>query len=380
LVTDPDHDRLSIVQKDSIKNLEKIKKAGVDYIRLDNDSILSIFSANQAFLMIMDYWAQKTLKDNNHKMFIVKTTASSKSWDEWARNNNIACVNTPVGFKEIANVCKKIEAQINNNVKNIVVEDVFGNKIELGDSPRLLFAGEESGGMIVGAINPIKSHMGRMALAMREKSASEAIILASDLIASLKDKTLAEHLINVYEKNNIIARFDTRQDISYYNESEMNIEKLKLQKTEGEIKRTKNDVYYLALAIAIIQNKITLENAKEILSSTFEELDFSNLNEIKFAGDGTYLNFDNKFVEIRPSGTDAKTKAYAGGSNRDELIKYASILGNWEGNRNDTYKKYLDDEYCSKVKDLSLKIYEEYTKSGASNEKFNPADFDWLLK
>ena len=64
---------------------------------------------------------------------------------------------------------------------------------------------------------------------MREKSASEAIILASDLIASLKDKTLAEHLINVYEKNNIIARFDTRQDISYYNESEMNIEKLKLQ-------------------------------------------------------------------------------------------------------------------------------------------------------
>ena len=61
---------------------------------------------------------------------------------------------------------------------------------------------------------------------------------------------------------------------------------------------------------------ITLDNAKEILSKTFNcgsRLDFSNLTAVKFVGDGTYLDFDDKFIEIRPSGTDAKTKAYAGG-------------------------------------------------------------------
>ncbi len=380
LITDPDHDRLTIVQKDSIKNLDKIKKNGIDYSILDDKSVLCIYSANQAFLMIMNYWAKHNNITDNHKKFIIKTSASSKSWDEWAKNNNIECINTPVGFKEIANICKKIEAQMLNGVKNIAVYDVFGNRVELGSSPRLLFAGEESGGMIVGASEPIKSHMGRIALAMREKSASEAIILSSNLIASLKDKTLCEHLEDIYNTNNITARFDTRQDISYYNESEMNIEKLKRDKIEGEAKRTKNDTFYLALALGISDNKITLDNAKEILSSTFKDLNFDNLTEITFCGDGTYMNFTDKFVEIRPSGTDAKTKAYAGGADREELTEYGVILGNYEGDKNQTYLKYLDEDYCKNIKENSLVLYREYTDKDSNNTVFAPQDYSRLLK
>ena len=361
LITDPDHDRLNIVQVISKDKIEIVKKAGVDYVELDEERILCIFSANQSFLMIMDYWYKSLDKNTNSDYFMVKTTASSKAWDEWAKSKGIKIINTPVGFKEIASAIKKIEAQYEKNVENITVYDIFNKKIELGKNTRMIFGGEESGGMIIGAIEPIKSLNDRVALAMREKSATEAIVVASALISSI-DTTLVENLQNIYDENNIISRYDVRVDIAYYNESEPDIDKLKKAKVLGEAKRTKNDIFYLALAMAKLENKVTLEQIKEILSSTFAELDFSNLSDVIFVGDGTYLDFDDKFVEIRPSGTDAKTKAYAGGSDKQLLIKYADCLGNYSGD--------LNEAYVQKCKDESFRVYSKYTLKDEDKREF----------
>lgn len=379
LITDPDHDRLSVVQVVDIKNKDAVKKAGVDYSILDENRILCIFSANQAFLMIMDYVKdelKKSGKFDEHTRFMVKTTASSKSWDEWAKNNNIKVINTPVGFKEIANVVKKVENQIENKVEDIVVYDIFNKEIHLGSSPRMIFGGEESGGMIIGSNDLIKSKNNRMALSMREKSATEAIIAASGLIASI-DIPLHEHLMSVYENNNIIAKFDVRDDIAYYNESEPDINKLKQAKTEGEKQRTKNDIFYLALAIGVFENKLSLENVKEILSSTFKTLDFSNMLSVNFVGDGTYLDFDDKFIEIRPSGTDAKTKAYAGGMDKEKLSVYSKTLGNYSGELNEVYLKYLSKEYVDSVKDISYEIYLKYANKDSDNRIFEIPNYEF---
>lgn len=383
LVTDPDHDRLSVVQIEDIKNKAKVSAVGVDAIELDNERILCVFSANQAFLMIMDFWTQMLKESGDfdkHKRFIIKTTASSKTWDEWAKHNGIAVINTPVGFKEIANATKKIEYQIEQGVKDIKIKDIFAKTISLGDSPRMIFGGEESGGMIIGAQEIIKSLNGRCALAMREKSATEAIIVTSALVASL-NASLWEHLARVYDKNNIVAKYDVREDIAYYNESEPNIEKLKEAKKLGEGLRTKNDIFYLALAIGMLENKITLENVKEILSSTFKNLDFSNLSDVKFVGDGTYFDFSDKFVEIRPSGTDAKTKAYAGGANRDELFVFAKTLGNYSGDLSEEYKKYLSEDYVNSVKEKSLEVYEKFARTDEDKREFKIPNYkDTFLK
>ncbi len=381
LVTDPDHDRLSVVQIESADKKDDVLRAGVDIADLDEGRILCIFSANQAFLMIMDYWA-KQLKEtgefNKSERFIVKTTASSKSWDEWARANGIKVINTPVGFKEIANTIKKVEFQLEQGVENIVVEDIFKNRVELGNTanggPRMIFGGEESGGMIIGSNDIIKSLNGRMALAMREKSATEAIIAASGLVASL-DMPLWKHLENVYDENKIKARYDVRDDISYYNESEPDIEKLKAAKISGEALRTKNDVFYLSLAIALEEGLITLENAKEILSKTFPALDFSNLLAVKFVGDGTYLDFDDKFIEIRPSGTDAKTKAYAGGSDKVLLAEWSRVLGNYSGDLNDVYKKYISEDFVNNAKEKSLKLYDDYANKDIDTREFKIPEY-----
>lgn len=377
LVTDPDHDRLSVVQIEDASKKDEIIKAGVDISELGNGRILCIFSANQAFLMIMDFWT-KLLKEtgefDKHTRFIVKTTASSKSWDEWAKANNIKVINTPVGFKEIANAIKKIEFQLEKGVQNITVEDIFKNKVELGNSPRMIFGGEESGGMIIGSNDIIKSLNGRSALAMREKSATEAIIIASGLVASL-NVPLWKHLENICNENNIKARYDVRDDISYYNESEPDIEKLKAAKTAGEALRTKNDVFYLSIAIALDAGLITLDNAKEILSKTFPGLDFSNLTAVKFVGDGTYLDFDDKFIEIRPSGTDAKTKAYAGGSDKALLAEWSKTLGNYSGDLNETYKKYISKDFVDGAKEKSLKLYDIFANKDIDTREFKIPEY-----
>ena len=369
LITDPDHDRLNIVQVVSKELKNEIIATGVDFIELDDERLLCIFSANQSFLMIMDFWNKSLEKDSCSEYFIIKTTASSKSWDEWAKANGIKIINTPVGFKEIAGSIRKIEYQFENKIENIEITDVFNNKVSLGKNPRMIFGGEESGGMIIGAIEPIKSLNNRTALAMREKSATEAIIVASALISSI-NVPLITHLKKIYDDNNIISRYDVRADIAYYNESEPDINKLKEAKKIGEKQRTKNDLFYLALAIAKLEGKITLDDIKEILSSTFDDLDFSSLKDVIFVGDGTYLDFDDKFIEIRPSGTDAKTKAYAGGSDKQLLNKWANKLGNYNGDLNDTYKKYLSDEYVQNSKEKSFEVYEKYSTKDEDKREF----------
>lgn len=385
LITDPDHDRLTITQTESADRIPELQKLGIDYIELGNNVVLTVFTANQAFLMLMDFWSKQLKNENlwnNHPRFMIKTTASALSWDEWAAKNDVKVVNVPVGFKEIANIMKKVELKLKNNPEGeVVVDDVFGNSINLGKNPRLLFGGEESGGMIMGTEELIKSQHGRCAVAMREKSATEAIIVASALIARLAQtgKYLSQYLSEVFEDNDIIGRFDTRVDIAYYNESEPDINKLKAAKIEGEALRTKNDMFYLSMAIAKRKGELSLDGIKDILNDKFagEGLNFDNLKSIKFVGDGTYLEFGNKYIEIRPSGTDAKTKAYGGGLDKSEIEKYASILGNYSGDRTERHMQLISAETYENCKSDAMDYYLAFVDKDANNEPFEIPEYEF---
>lgn len=374
LITDPDHDRLTITQTESAERIPYLEENGIDYVKLNDERVLTVFTANQAFLMLMDFWAKQLKAENlwnNHPRFMIKTTASALSWDEWAAKQGVKVVNVPVGFKEIANIMKKVELQLKNHPeKDVIVDDVLGNSINLGKNPRLLFGGEESGGMIMGTEDLIKSLAGRSAVAMREKSATEAIIVASALIAKLKDTPLSSYLKEIFDMNDIVGRYDTRVDIAYYNESEPDINKLKEAKTLGEAKRTKNDLFYLSMAIAVREGLMTLDNVKEVLNDSFKSLIFDNLKSIKFVGDGTYLEFTDKYIEIRPSGTDAKTKAYGGGSNKGTLETYAGAMGNYSGDRTELHKKYISEEFYNSSKEKALDYYLKFVEKDANNEPF----------
>ena len=379
LITDPDHDRLTVTQVESSDRIPFLEENGIDYVSLDDGRILTVFTANQAFLMIMDFWA-KQLKAQKlwekHPRFIIKTTASASSWDEWAQAHDVNVVNVPVGFKEIANIMKKVELQLKKHPeKEVIVDDVFGNAINLGKNPRLLFGGEESGGMIMGTEDLIESLAGRKAVAMREKSATEAIIVASALIAKRKNQPLSDYLKEIFDDNSITGRYDTRVDIAYYNESEPDIEKLKADKIEGEKKRTKNDLFYLSMAMAVKEGLMSMDDVREVLNDSFKSLIFDNLLDIKFVGDGTYLKFAHKYIEIRPSGTDAKTKAYGGGSNKGMIETYANVLGNYSGDRTELHKKFIPEDFYNKTKDEAMKYYLAFVEKDANNEKFEIPEY-----
>ncbi len=385
LITDPDHDRLTITQTESSDRISELKSLGIDYIDFGDGRVLTVFTANQAFLMLMDFWAKQLKVQGlweNHPRFMIKTTASALSWDEWAKNNGVKVVNVPVGFKEIANIMKKVELKLKNNPKdNVVVDDVFGNSIDLGVNPRLLFGGEESGGMIMGTEELIKSQHGRCAVAMREKSATEAIVVASALVSKLAESGiyLSQYLKEVFSDNNIIGKFDTRVDIAYYNESEPDINKLKEAKITGEALRTKNDMFYLSMAIAKRQELISLDDIKAVLNDNFNKdgLSFDNLKSIKFVGDGTYLEFDDKYIEIRPSGTDAKTKAYGGGLDKSEIEKYATVLGNYSGDRTKKHIELIPEKAYENCKQDAMDYYLAFVDKDANNEPFVVPEYDF---
>ena len=365
-VTDPDGDRLIVCEIESANRQCKLERIGVECLDLGSGRILCIYTPNQSFLMNMDFYANQ-LKTAGiweaHPRFIIKTTPSASAWDEWAHRNGVRAVNVPVGFKEIAAIMKKVEKQLSNSPDTpVVVKDVFGESINLGVQPRLLFGGEESGGMITGPEKLIRSQNGRTAIAMREKSAGESMVLVAALAAHCKSKRLhlSDYLETLYTENSIIGKYDIREDVVYYNESEPDPAKLKEAKLSGEAQRDKNDLFFLGLAIALNEKRIALEQVRTVLGEGFPSLDFSNLEDARFVGDGTYFKFSDKFVEIRKSGTDAKTKAYASGNDREDCRQFAETFGKYSGNLTPSYRNAIDDAYLATVEEKAREIYRQF--------------------
>ena len=364
--TDPDGDRLIVCQIENIDREDTLQKLGVDYLTLDDDRLLTIYTPNQAFLMLMDFYA-KQLKAaglwEKHPRFMIKTTPSALAWDQWGKANDVHVINVPVGFKEIASIMKKIEKQITVTPDQAVsIQDVYGETIKLGVQPRLIFDGEESGGMITGPEELIKSQGGRVAIAMREKSAGESMVLVTALAAYCKQQNipLSDYLASVFDESQITATCDVREDITYYNESEPNPDKLREAKREGEAKRDKNDLFFLGIAIALHEEKIDIQQARAILSDALPELEFANLERIRFVGDGSYLKFTDKFVEVRKSGTDAKTKAYASGPDKDECRRFAKVFGETSGDLTELYLSQIGQNYLERVETKAREIYDAF--------------------
>ena len=365
-VTDPDGDRLIVCEIESANRQCNLERIGVECLDLGSGRILCIYTPNQSFLMNMDFYANQ-LKTAGiweaHPRFIIKTTPSASAWDEWAHRNGVRVVNVPVGFKEIAAIMKKVEKQLSNSPDTpVVVKDVFGESINLGVQPRLLFGGEESGGMITGPEELIRSQNGRTAIAMREKSAGESMVLVAALAAHCKSKRLhlSDYLETLYTENSIIGKYDIREDVVYYNESEPDPAKLKEAKLSGEAQRDKNDLFFLGLAIALNEKRIVLEQVRTALGAAFPSLDFSNLEAVRFVGDGTYFKFSDKFVEIRKSGTDAKTKAYASGNDKEDCRQFAETFGKYSGNLTPSYRNAIDDAYLATVEEKAREIYRQF--------------------
>ncbi|MFH1208972.1 MAG: triose-phosphate isomerase, partial [Candidatus Omnitrophota bacterium] len=392
LMTDPDGDRLVTGQVEPAERAGELKRLGVEVLRLDEKRILAVYSPNQSFFMSMVYHAE-SLKAaglwDKHPRFIIMTTASSPAWREWAVANGVQVLNVPVGFKEIAAMMKKVEYQMRKHPgQPVIVKDVFGREVNLGVDPRMLFAGEESGGMIIGPEEMIKSRGGREAIAMREKSAGEALLVQAAMAAHLetREEFLSDYLSALFEESRIASRFDVRHDQVFYNQSEPDPDQLKLEKAKGEISREQNYAFFVNMVLSRLNGRTTLSQIIEILNDTFagQGLRFDDLQDILFVGDGVYMQFPDKVLEIRPSGTDAKSKSYGYGNDKLRLAVYAQALGGYSGEPTALYRQFVDMSNFDEVRivnnkpvfrgeDVRWELYQVYYREGLPEETYQPA-------
>ena len=133
----------------------------------------------------------------------------------------------------------------------------------------------------------------------------------------------------------------------------------------------------MSLAIAINKGKATLDDVILVLNDAFPGLNFEELKAVKFVGDGTYLEFKDKYIEIRPSGTDAKTKAYGGGTSLEEISEYSKVLGNYSGERTELHKKLISEEFYNNSKETALNDYLKFVDKDANNEKFEIPEYNF---
>lgn len=370
LMVDPDGDRLVVGQVDEARKSAELASLGIDVIPLDSERIIVIYHPAFTFLLLMDFHVRQLKAAGLWQRcarFNVTTTPSPRSWDEWARAQGMAVVNTPVGIKEIAAVLKKVEKQLfSNPAKEVKVQDIWGNTVNLGKDPRLVFGGEESGGMIMGPEEVLTSRGGRKALAMREKSAGEALVIATALLSHLhlEKVLLSDYLKRIYNEYNIQHRCYYRTDITYYNESEPDPEAMRTAKAEGEIKRDAIDLFYLGLAMSLRDSRLKLAQVQELLHEAMPDLDFTDLQNVRFTGDASYLEFKDMFVQIRKSGTDAKLRGYANGSDPVRCRTYLNQLANYPGEKTARYNECVPIDYQATLYDLQAKLYSDYLHGG----------------
>ncbi|MBI2426442.1 MAG: hypothetical protein HYV34_01215 [Candidatus Kerfeldbacteria bacterium] len=367
---DPDGDRLVVGQVESADRKPVVQAMSLHSIDLGNGNIFVYYTPNHAFFLVMDFFMKglkATGRWNDHPRFILKTTPSGSFWDKWANAVGVKSVNTPVGFKNLAAMIKKIERQLREHPeKNVVLEDIYGKKINLGVQPRIVFCGEESGGMIVGPEEMITSQGGRKALAMREKSAGEASVIFTALAAWLhgQNKLMSVYLQELYDTYGLKQTKYCREDIIYYNESESDPVKLLADKTAGEVTRDTVDRFFVSIALARRENIISQAQAREIFEEAFPTLDFSEFEDVIFVGDGTFIQFRDMFVETRKSGTDAKTRGYSCGEDLERCQRSMATILHYSGTITPKHKALIPDRLRDHAFDIMLDVYNSWMMKG----------------
>lgn len=232
----------------------------------------NFIDANDVILLT----AYHLIKNKNRTGAIVRSQATSKNVDEIAKMYDSKLVETPVGFKYIA-------------------EDILDERKAGGD---ILVAGEESGGLTVNRHIP-------------EKDGIVALSLMLDLVAS-EGKPISEILKDVKEsmpKTYVSSKFNKKLE----SEEDKAIIMARAEKMFNDVKEAKN--FYFDENHTIDRQK-TIEHAEK-------------MEKYKKGGDGVMLVLDDdSTVLVRKSGTEPLVKCYieASGETPDMAIENSKQL------------------------------------------------------
>jgi len=337
-IWDPDGDRFNIITTTSAKQAEQAKSYGLEVDSYhEADKAIVYFNPNQLFLMLTAYRID-VLKEAGlleaYNWFVAPSISASRSIAELASKENIPSALVRVGFKYMGTFSEWLE---NRSSANEPFINAVGDKIYIGNNPRALIMCEESGGAIFGGTDLIKNETGSKGLiALREKDGMQFGLVTLALTTHLYNnkQSLADYYCNLLEKNKIRHRFFNRRDVMLYKEDLMDPEKLKRAKSDGEKRRDATMEFFKKLADQAAAGK-PLEEIRDVINLKLAEgykpvpevRRICNVGEGKQL-EGTLIEFDDFWILIRASGTDALLRYYIEGKDKDETQTYQNSLIN----------------------------------------------------
>jgi phosphomannomutase len=317
-IWDPDGDRFNVITTAPSEIREEALSYGLEVEDLNAERILVYFKPNQIYFMLtllrIDQ-LRSTGELDEFDWVVAETFPTSRSIGEIAEKNNLKVIRTPVGFKFFGEVAGQIEAQLDKASSVKQIETPTGELFKLGKNPRILLMAEESGGAAMGGSKIAESKNGlRKSLVMKEKDGFQVGMAVMTLAARLflEKRSFAQYYINSMNENDIKYRHYERLDVTLYDEN-LSPDKLPSAKKDGIRRRDRVVETFRGLVGRDPQD------VEDFFKVKMPDFRLPRVKDVIWAGDGTLIEFDDMWWEVRASGTDAVLRYYIEGRDREAI-------------------------------------------------------------
>ncbi len=329
-IWDPDGDRFNIVSCAPASVADEAERYGLEVEPLDTDRVLVYFKPNQIYFLLTALRVERMAALGTLSAYdwaVAITFPTSRSIIEIAQRIgkshgvDVGAVLVPVGFKHFGDLVGRAEEAQTAGQVPFVFTDVTGTSTGLGERPRFLIMAEESGGAAMGTADPVPSRSGECAsIALKEKDGMQVGITTLALMAELFEEggSFAGRYVNLMKTHGIRNCIYQRKDITLYDESLTGTARIEAQK-QADVLKNQFVSWFRSL---------TERSPEEATTALREKTspDFPALIRATWAGDGTFLEFEEGWFEIRASGTDAVLRFYFEGADPVEVEKRNSQL------------------------------------------------------
>lgn len=330
-IWDPDGDRFNIVTQAPASIAEKARAAALEVDPLDENRCLVYFKPNQIYFLLTALRTHALARAGHLQKYdfvAAVTYPTSRSIPAIARaiaaehHANVHSVLVPVGFKYFGELVTSVQDQLKQGEKQITFTDVTGQTHTLGGQTRFLIMAEESGGAAMGTLDWVSNHNRSAAsLALKEKDGFQVglltLLAAAEL--QLRGSSFADWYLELLERYPIPYTAYERQDITLYDES-LTGDARRQAMREAMIRRDRIVSYFRELT------QLSPQEATSRLRQAVKDPHFPAIHRAFWAHDGSFLEFDNAWFELRASGTDAVLRYYFEGSNKDTVHRLNSLL------------------------------------------------------
>ncbi|MBK9302452.1 MAG: hypothetical protein IPM94_00705 [bacterium] len=336
-IWDPDGDRFNMVTAAPAALADRARAAGLEVDPLDDARVLVFFKPNQIYFMLAAarleaLHAAGTLGDDD---WIVATSwPTSRSIGELAEAFNrrhgtrLSTFRVPVGFKHFGSLVADLEDQVLESDPDdpgltTRAVDATGTETVFGPRPRLLIMAEESGGAALGPGDWMLSRdEERATLAIKEKDAMQVGLVALGLGARLfaAGGSFAAFYLDRLDAYGIVHRFYERRDVTLFDESLRGA-------AREEARAAGNRRKAAAVAcFAALEGLPPAEVAAALRRRLPAGCELPPVVRCFRAGDGTLIEFEGCWFELRASGTDAVLRYYCEGGDAARVGELNSAL------------------------------------------------------